>query len=101
MTSGAVDDVIRNCITKMSYLHFRRVEEYARRVIQMGENPERVFNFGDIGELIQFFIWISYRKKKLQNELCINLMRPYAMVTFHPVTMEKDSVNQLKFIECN
>lgn len=49
VTSGAVDDVIRNCITKMSYLHFPACEEYARRVIQMGENPERVFNFGDIG----------------------------------------------------
>ena len=95
VTSGAVDDVIRNCITKMSYLHFPACEEYARRVIQMGENPERVFNFGDIGvDTVLHMDFLS--KEKLQNELCINLMRPYAMVTFHPVTMEKDSVNQLK-----
>ena len=61
----------------------------------MGENPERVFNFGDIGvDTVLHMDFLS--KEKLQNELCINLMRPYAMVTFHPVTMEKDSVNQLK-----
>ena len=62
VTSGAVDDVIRNCITKMSYLHFPACEEYARGVIQMGENQKESLTL-EILELIQFFIWISYRKK--------------------------------------
>jgi GDP/UDP-N,N'-diacetylbacillosamine 2-epimerase (hydrolysing) len=46
MTQGAIDDYIRHCITKMSYLHFVTTSEYMNRVIQLGEDPKRVFNVG-------------------------------------------------------
>ena len=48
-TEGAFDETIRHCITKMSYLHFTSTEEYRTRVIQLGENPNRVFNVGGLG----------------------------------------------------
>ena len=48
-TEGAVDEFIRHSITKMSYLHFVTCEEYRRRVIQLGESPDRVFNVGGLG----------------------------------------------------
>ena len=49
ITEGVIDDVVRHCLTKMSYLHFPACEEYRRRIIQLGEEPERIFNYGDIG----------------------------------------------------
>ena len=49
ITQGAYDDAIRHSITKMSHLHFATTEEYRRRIIQMGELPERVYNVGALG----------------------------------------------------
>ena len=49
VTEGVYDDAIRHSITKMSHLHFTTTEEYRNRVIQLGEEPERVFNVGSIG----------------------------------------------------
>ena len=49
ISEGAMDDSIRHSITKMSSLHFTSTEEYRRRVIQLGEQPERVFHVGAIG----------------------------------------------------
>ena len=49
ITEGAFDDAIRHAITKMSHLHFTSTEEYRRRVIQLGEQPDRVFNVGSLG----------------------------------------------------
>lgn len=48
-TEGAFDESIRHSITKMSHLHFTATEEYKNRVIQLGENPFRVFNVGGMG----------------------------------------------------
>ena len=49
ITEGAYDDAIRHSITKMSQLHFASTEEYRKRIIQLGEKPERVYNVGEIG----------------------------------------------------
>jgi GDP/UDP-N,N'-diacetylbacillosamine 2-epimerase (hydrolysing) len=49
LTEGAFDDAIRHSITKMSCLHFVAADEYRRRVIQLGESPNRVFNVGGLG----------------------------------------------------
>ena len=49
LTYGAVDDSIRHAVSKMSYLHFAAAEEYRKRIIQLGEAPERVFNVGALG----------------------------------------------------
>ena len=49
VTSGAIDDCVRHCVTKMSYIHFPACEIYRKRIIQLGEDPRRVYNFGDVG----------------------------------------------------
>ena len=48
-TEGAVDEAIRHAISKMSYLHFTSTPSYRKRVIQLGEDPDRVFSVGSMG----------------------------------------------------
>ena len=86
-TQGAVDEAIRHAITKLSYLHFTSTEEYRRRVIQLGEEPDRVFCVGAIG--IENILSENYlSKERLEAALDFKLDKPYALVTFHPVTLE-------------
>jgi GDP/UDP-N,N'-diacetylbacillosamine 2-epimerase (hydrolysing) len=86
-TQGAVDDSFRHSITKMSHLHFTSTEDYRKRVIQLGEQPDRVFNVGAIGvENIRNLALLS--KAELQESLQFNLGERFFLVTFHPVTLE-------------
>ena len=86
-TEGAYDDAIRHAITKMSHLHFTSTEEYRKRVIQLGESPDRVFNVGAIGvENIKRGSFLS--KEELENSLDFKLGDKSLLVTFHPVTLE-------------
>ena len=95
-TEGAIDDVIRHAITKMSYLHFTSTEEYRNRVIQLGEDPERVFCVGAIGiENAKNVPLVE--KAELENSLSFQLGDKFAVVTFHPVTLENQSYeNQIE-----
>jgi len=93
ITVGAFDEYIRHSITKMSHLHFTATEEYRKRVIQLGENPERVFNVGGMGiENIKRLKLLS----KEEFESCINfkLNKRNILVTFHPVTLEKSTAKE-------
>lgn len=93
LTEGAIDDAIRHAITKMSHLHFAATEEYRQRIIQMGECPDRVFNVGALGvENIRKVHLLS--RTQLEESLHISLSQQTAIVTFHPVTLEKDSVDR-------
>ena len=93
ITEGAVDDVVRHCITKMSYLHFPGCEEYRKRIIQLGESPERVFNFGDVGvENVRKMEYLP--KAELEASMGMSLAKSYASVTFHPVTLERGSAKK-------
>lgn len=92
-TEGAVDESIRHAITKLSYLHFTSTEEYRYRVIQLGEEPERVFKVGAIG-IENILNTKLFSKNELENELHFNLEKPYAVVTFHPVTLEENNVKE-------
>lgn len=87
ITEGAYDDAIRHAITKMSHLHFTSTDAYRTRVIQLGENPERVFNVGALGiENIQNVSLLS--QADLEAELGWQLGEKSLLVTFHPVTLE-------------
>lgn len=103
-TEGAIDECIRHAISKMSYLHFTSCEVYRRRVIQLGESPERVFNVGAIGlENIKQQRLLSL--EELSDSLNISLDTPFAVVTFHPVTLEEGTVEEeftqlLKALDC-
>lgn len=93
ITEGAYDDAIRHAITKMAYLHFVATEPYRRRVIQMGESPERVFNVGAVG--------IDHLRRspkmgidQLRESLGFALQSPYLLVTYHPVTLLDEDPQQ-------
>jgi len=89
LTEGAIDDAFRHAITKMSYLHFPSTEEYRKRIIQMGEEPDRVFNVGSLGvENIKKLKLLD--KNELEKELGVDLSKPYCVCTFHPETLEPD-----------
>lgn len=86
-TIGAVDEAFRHSITKMSHLHFTSTDTYRERVIQLGEQPDRVFNVGAIGvENIRQLPLLS--KRELEKEIEFDLGEQYFLVTFHPVTLE-------------
>jgi len=87
ITEGAYDDAIRHAVTKMSHVHFSSTEEYRRRVIQMGEHPDTVFNVGALGcENIRRIPLME--KEELEKSLNFTLDKKTILVTFHPVTME-------------
>jgi GDP/UDP-N,N'-diacetylbacillosamine 2-epimerase (hydrolysing) len=89
-TEGAVDECIRHAITKLSYLHFTSTSKHRRRVIQLGEQPDRVFNVGAIGiENILNEKLLS--KEELESEIALKLDKPYGLVTFHPITLENNN----------
>lgn len=89
-TEGLIDEAVRHSITKMSYLHFASTESYCKRVIQMGEDPDRVFNVGAMGveNALQMTL---LSKAELEASLERKLGEKFAVGTFHPVTLEKDT----------
>lgn len=89
-TEGALDEGYRHAITKLSYLHFASTEEYRRRIIQLGEEPERVFNVGALGVENALCLQLP-EKQELERSIGFSLKHPYAVVTFHPATSERDS----------
>lgn len=93
ITEGAYDDAIRHSITKMSALHFTSTEAYRKRVIQLGEQPERVFNVGAIG-LDNFKSLTLLTKDQLEKELNIRFKKYNYLVGFHPETLSKQSVKE-------
>lgn len=86
-TEGAIDEAIRHSITKMSYLHLTSTEEYRKRVIQLGEHPNRVFTVGSIG-VENALKKKLLSKEELEKSIDFKLNQDYAVVTFHPVTLE-------------
>lgn len=90
ITEGAYDDAIRHAITKLSYLHFTSTEAYKQRVIQMGENPAKVYNVGAMGvDNISKTEVLS--RDELSNELGIKFAKYNYQVTFHPETLAEKS----------
>jgi GDP/UDP-N,N'-diacetylbacillosamine 2-epimerase (hydrolysing) len=91
ITEGAVDEQIRHSITKMSFLHFCSTEIYRQRVIQMGEDPVRVFNSGAPG--VDNIVNLKLLKKdELEAELNWQFSSKFALFTYHPVTLDKDDI---------
>ena len=86
-TEGAFDESIRHSITKMSHLHFAATNEYRDRIIQLGEQPNRVFNVGGLGiDNINKLKLLS--KSDFENAIDFKLGEKNILVTFHPVTLE-------------
>lgn len=94
ITEGAYDDCIRHAITKMSHLHFTSTEEYRQRVIQLGEDPKRVFNVGAPGiENIKKVPLMG--KKELESTLDgFTFNDKTILITYHPVTLENSTAEE-------
>lgn len=111
VTKGAIDDSFRHAITKMSYLHFASTEEYRKRIIQLGESPDRVFNVGSLGvEKINDFEFLDkkeilkliFDKYEFQipsiREKFLNISN-YAVVLYQPETISHDNpTEQVKLL---
>ena len=99
-TLGAIDDQFRHSMTKMSLLHFVTTDEYRRRVIQLGEEPSRVFNYGALNvEAMKEIRVLS--KDQVEKEINFSLGSRSLLVTFHSSTLEKDTAGEqfLQLIE--
>ena len=96
-SQGALDEPIRHSITKMAAIHFPACEIYRKRIIQMGENPEFVYNFGAPG-IDNIYKLKLFSKRKLEDYLNFNLDNT-AIITYHPTTLESiSSVIQIENI---
>ena len=96
VTEGAIDDSIRHSITKFSHLHLVATEEYKKRVIQLGEEPWRVFNVGEIGLIGMKEDLLS--KEEFEKSINFKLNKKNILVTFHPETLNNNSENDFKEI---
>lgn len=90
ITEGAFDDAIRHAITKMSHLHFTSTEAYRQRVIQLGEQPIRVFNVGALG--VENVMKTNFMpKEEIERSLGFQLTDKCLLCTYHPVTLSNMS----------
>ncbi len=86
-TEGALDEQVRHALTKLATFHFPATEAYKRRIIQMGEDPVRVFTFGAPG-LDDLYHSALLTREELEARLEFDLSEPVALITYHPVTLE-------------
>ena len=86
-TEGVIDEAIRHSITKMSHLHFVATEIYQQRVIQLGEQPDRVFLVGSVG-IDNINKLKLLERSELEMELGFKFAEKNLLITFHPVTLE-------------
>ncbi|HEY8938370.1 MAG TPA: UDP-N-acetylglucosamine 2-epimerase [Cyclobacteriaceae bacterium] len=92
-TEGVIDEPIRHSVTKMSHLHFTANEAYSKRVIQLGERPDRVFNVGALGiENINKLKLLD--RAAFEQSIESTLGKRNVLVTFHPVTLETASAGE-------
>lgn len=92
-TEGAADECYRHSISKMALLHFPTNETYRKRIIQMGESPERVLSVGSLS--IEKILNTNFIDKEvLGKQIGLKLNKPFAVATFHPVTLENNTGEQ-------
>jgi len=90
VTSGAYDEAFRHSITKMSHIHFVANDTYRNRVIQLGENPSRVFLTGSLGVENTRRIEIL-KKDRIEELLKVKFKSKSLLVTFHPTTLDSET----------
>lgn len=92
-TEGAVDEACRHAITKMGQLHFTATEVYRNRVIQLGEQPDHVYNVGALG-VENIHNVEKYTKEEVYRRLDIPEDQPFIIVTFHPQTLSEQQIQE-------
>jgi len=97
-TTGSLDDMFRHCITKMSHIHFAATDEYKKRIIQLGENPNYVFNFGSLG--VENINNLALKnKQELEKELNFSFSNSTILVTYHPPSVYPEDEIKNEFQE--
>lgn len=96
-TKGAIDDQVRNMITKAAHVHFTSCEAYAQNILQMGEDPQRVYNVGSLSTDNMINIK-RYDKDTLFRMLNLHNDLPLVMLTYHPVTLNIEGLSPLQQI---
>ncbi|WP_103589865.1 UDP-N-acetylglucosamine 2-epimerase [Campylobacter concisus] len=92
-TQGAFDEAFRHSITKMSHIHFAATNEYANRIIQLGEEPSKVFNVGGPGiENIKKLNLLN--KDEFEKSIKFKLAKKNILITFHPATLENSGARE-------
>ncbi len=87
-TEGVLDEQVRHALTKLSHIHFTAAELYRRRVIQMGEDPRRVFNVGALGlESIRRLSPVP--RPELERRLRFDLGSDFILATYHPDSLSE------------
>lgn len=87
LTGGALDDSFRHAVTKMSLLHFASCEEHRRRIIRLGEHPDRVWNVGAPG--VENVLTLPLPSEEdIRRDLGIRPGHPFLVCAVHPVTLE-------------
>lgn len=96
LTEGSLDEVFRHALTKLSTLHFTAIQDYANRVIQMGEHPARVFNVGEAG--LDNLKTVDYlTREALETFMGMSFKQHNYLITFHPETYENLHDMQTRF----
>ena len=90
VTLSSIDEAFRHAISKMSHLHFTATQNYKKRVIQMGESPQNVFNVGGLG-VDSIKKTPLYSKSVLEKKFNIKFLKKFILVTYHPETLKKNS----------
>ncbi|MEN3158167.1 UDP-N-acetylglucosamine 2-epimerase [Alkalimonas sp. NCh-2] len=99
LTEGALDELFRHAVTKLSQLHFTAMEEYSQRIIQMGEQPSKVFNVGEVG-LDNLLRMKLLSKGEFESAIGRPLKNKNLLITYHPETTQavaevKENFSQL------
>lgn len=94
-TEGALDEIYRHSLTKISNIHFPNCEEHRKRIIQMGENPENVYNVGDtcIDNIISVKLLVE---NEIRDYVGASPTDKIIVVTYHPVTREEETMDEFE-----
>ncbi len=93
-TEGLIDEAIRHSITKMSHIHFVSAEPFRQKVIQMGERPEAVYNFGAVG-LDNIASLEPMARANLEDFVRMKLNGPILLVSYHPITLDVEGASMV------
>ena len=94
-SEGAIDDAVRNALTKMSHIHFTSTEQARQRVVSLGEEPWRVHRAG-APSLDHLRKSTLPTRATLERELSLDLSRPSIVVAYHPVTLLRDTTGEME-----
>ena len=97
VTEGAIDDAMRHCITKIAHLHFTAAEPYRRRIIQLGECPDRIYNTGSLG-YENILNVPSLSLEEIERELNFKFQEHNLLLTHHPVTSSQTFKHEIDHI---